>query len=182
MVAPRLLQGAAGRVELPAGDVSGAARCGVLGARRARCGRLPGGGAWTAHATASWSPLPRPRWSTIRRGSRRGALVLASAYCCPRPTGPASDPRPARARQPAERRLVLALVSVTLVGLITSAIAIEQILPGFFAETDGTGRIDTAAAAAAFSLQRGRDRRRRRPREPGETPRSASCTTRGGSR
>jgi len=49
-------------------------------------------------------------------------------------------------------RLVLALVTVTLVGLITSAIAIQQILPGFFAEQTEQ-RIDTAAAAAAFSLQ-----------------------------
>jgi signal transduction histidine kinase len=49
-------------------------------------------------------------------------------------------------------RLVLALVTVTLVGLITSAIAIQQILPGFFAEQTEQ-RIDTAAASAAFSLQ-----------------------------
>jgi signal transduction histidine kinase len=49
-------------------------------------------------------------------------------------------------------RLVLALVTVTLVGLITSAIAIQQILPGFFAEQTEQ-RIATAAASAAFSLQ-----------------------------
>jgi signal transduction histidine kinase len=49
-------------------------------------------------------------------------------------------------------RLVLALVTVTLVGLITSAIAIQQILPGFFAEQTEQ-RLHTAAAAAAFSLQ-----------------------------
>jgi len=49
-------------------------------------------------------------------------------------------------------RLVLALVTVTLVGLITSAIAIQQILPGFFAEQTEQ-RIDTARDAAAFSLQ-----------------------------
>ncbi len=49
-------------------------------------------------------------------------------------------------------RLVLALVTVTLVGLITSGIAIQQILPGFFAEQTEQ-RIDTAAASAAFSLQ-----------------------------
>ena len=49
-------------------------------------------------------------------------------------------------------RLVLALAIVALVGLITSAIAIQQILPGFLAEQTRQ-RIDTAAASAGFSLQ-----------------------------
>jgi signal transduction histidine kinase len=49
-------------------------------------------------------------------------------------------------------RLVLALVTVTLVGLITSGIAIQQILPGFFAEQTQQ-RIETALGSARFSLQ-----------------------------
>ena len=49
-------------------------------------------------------------------------------------------------------RLVLALATVALVGLITSAIAIQQILPGFLAEQTRQ-RIDTAAASTGFSLQ-----------------------------
>ena len=49
-------------------------------------------------------------------------------------------------------RLVLALAIVALVGLITSGVAIQQILPGFFAEQTEQ-RIDTAAASTGFSLQ-----------------------------
>jgi signal transduction histidine kinase len=49
-------------------------------------------------------------------------------------------------------RLVFATSLVALVGLLTSGIAIQQILPGFFTEQTEQ-RIDTAAAAAAFSLQ-----------------------------
>jgi signal transduction histidine kinase len=49
-------------------------------------------------------------------------------------------------------RLVLTLVTVTLVGLITSGIAIQQILPGFFI-VQAEQRIDDAAASTAFSLQ-----------------------------
>jgi signal transduction histidine kinase len=49
-------------------------------------------------------------------------------------------------------RLVLALVTVTLVGLITSAIAIQQILPGFFAEQTEQ-RVKDAAASAGLSLR-----------------------------
>ena len=49
-------------------------------------------------------------------------------------------------------RLVLALAIVALVSLITSGIAIQQILPGFLAEQTRQ-RIDTAAASTGFSLQ-----------------------------
>jgi signal transduction histidine kinase len=49
-------------------------------------------------------------------------------------------------------RLVLALAVVALVGLITSGIAIQQILPGFFAEQTRQ-RIETAAASTGFSLR-----------------------------
>jgi signal transduction histidine kinase len=49
-------------------------------------------------------------------------------------------------------RLILALMTVTLVGLITSGIAIQQILPGFFV-VQTEQRIDDAAASTAFSLQ-----------------------------
>ena len=49
-------------------------------------------------------------------------------------------------------RLVLTLMTVTLVGLITSGIAIQQILPSYFAEQTRQ-RTRDAAASAAFSLQ-----------------------------
>ncbi len=49
-------------------------------------------------------------------------------------------------------RLVLALAIVALVALITSGIAIQQILPGFFAEQTEQ-RIQTAAASTALSLR-----------------------------
>jgi len=49
-------------------------------------------------------------------------------------------------------RLVLALAVVALVGLLTSGIAIQQILPGFFAEQTEQ-RVDTAAASTGLSLQ-----------------------------
>jgi signal transduction histidine kinase len=71
---------------------------------------------------------PTPDWSTF---DPRGLPALASRL---------------------NVRLVLTLVIVTLVGLITSGIAIQQILPGFFAEQTEQ-RVDTAAASTAFSLQ-----------------------------
>jgi len=49
-------------------------------------------------------------------------------------------------------RLVLALVAVTLVGLITSGVAISQILPGYFIEQT-TQRLETAASATGIDLQ-----------------------------
>src|SRR6188472_4195181 len=49
-------------------------------------------------------------------------------------------------------RLGLALVTVTLVGLITSAIAIQQILPGFSTEQTEQ-RVKDAAASAGLSLR-----------------------------
>ncbi len=49
-------------------------------------------------------------------------------------------------------RLVLALAIVALVGLITSGIAIQQILPGFFAE-QVEQRVETASVSTGLSLQ-----------------------------
>ena len=49
-------------------------------------------------------------------------------------------------------RLVLALAIVALVGLLTSGVAIQQILPGFFIEQTEQ-RVDTAVDATALSLQ-----------------------------
>jgi signal transduction histidine kinase len=49
-------------------------------------------------------------------------------------------------------RLVLALAAVTLVGLITSGVAISQILPGYFIEQT-TQRLKTAASATGIDLQ-----------------------------
>ena len=49
-------------------------------------------------------------------------------------------------------RLVLALAAVTLVGLVTSGVAISQILPGYFIEQQEQ-RLGTAAGAAAIDLQ-----------------------------
>ena len=49
-------------------------------------------------------------------------------------------------------RLVITLAIVALVGLMTSGIAITQILPGFFAEQTQE-RIQTAAASTALQLQ-----------------------------
>lgn len=49
-------------------------------------------------------------------------------------------------------RLVLALAAVTLVGLVTSGVAISQILPGYFIEQTRQ-RLETAAGATAIDLQ-----------------------------
>jgi signal transduction histidine kinase len=49
-------------------------------------------------------------------------------------------------------RLVLALVTVTLVGLITSGIAIQQILPGYFSQQTQQ-RMNDAVASTAVLLQ-----------------------------
>lgn len=49
-------------------------------------------------------------------------------------------------------RLVLALAAVTLVGLVTSGVAISQILPGYFIEQTRQ-RVETAAGATAIDLQ-----------------------------
>ena len=49
-------------------------------------------------------------------------------------------------------RLVLALALVTLVGLLTSGIAIPQILPGYFAQQTEQ-RIEDATASTALSLR-----------------------------
>ncbi len=49
-------------------------------------------------------------------------------------------------------RLVLALAAVTLVGLVTSGVAISQILPGYFIEQT-TQRLETAAAATGIDMQ-----------------------------
>ena len=49
-------------------------------------------------------------------------------------------------------RLVLAIAIVTLVALLTSGIAIQQILPGYFAEQTEE-QIQTAAASAALALR-----------------------------
>ncbi len=49
-------------------------------------------------------------------------------------------------------RLVLALAVVTLVGLVTSGLAISQILPGYFIEQTRQ-RVETATGATAIDLQ-----------------------------
>ena len=49
-------------------------------------------------------------------------------------------------------RLVLALAAVTLVGLVTSGVAISQILPGYFIEQTRQ-RVETAVGATAVDLQ-----------------------------
>jgi signal transduction histidine kinase len=49
-------------------------------------------------------------------------------------------------------RLILVLGAVTLVALVTSGIAISQILPGYFIEQT-TQRLETAAAATGIDLQ-----------------------------
>jgi len=49
-------------------------------------------------------------------------------------------------------RLVLALAVVTLVGLVTSGVAISQILPGYFIEQTRQ-RLETAVGATAVDLQ-----------------------------
>ena len=49
-------------------------------------------------------------------------------------------------------RLVLAIGSVALVGLIVSALAINQILPGYFAEQT-TERLETASGATGLLMQ-----------------------------
>jgi signal transduction histidine kinase len=49
-------------------------------------------------------------------------------------------------------RIVLALAAVTLVGLVTSGVAISQILPGYFIEQTRQ-RVETAVGATAVDLQ-----------------------------
>ena len=63
------------------------------------------------------------------------------------------DPRgPAAFFQRLNIRLVLAIAFVTLVGLLTSGVAISQILPGFFLEQTEE-RMQTAAGATGISLR-----------------------------
>lgn len=51
-------------------------------------------------------------------------------------------------------RMIFVLAAVTLVALLTSGVAISQILPGYFIEQASQG-LNTAAAAAAIDLQQG---------------------------
>jgi signal transduction histidine kinase len=85
--------------------------------------------------------MPSPRTDAATRRSR--PTLEWSSF----------DPRsiPALASR-LNTRLVLALALVTLVGLLTSGIAIQQILPGYFAEQT-QNRIQTAAASTALSLR-----------------------------
>jgi signal transduction histidine kinase len=66
---------------------------------------------------------------------------------------PGVDPRGIRdVARGLNARLVLALAAVTLVGLLTSGVAISQILPGYFIE-QSSQQMATAANAAAVDLQ-----------------------------
>jgi signal transduction histidine kinase len=68
------------------------------------------------------------------------------------------DPRGlARLAQRLNIRLVLALALVALVGLVTSGLAISQILPGFFAEQTRE-RVQTIAASTGLLLRQETDR------------------------
>jgi len=71
----------------------------------------------------------------------------------PEPTGRLHLPRGwAAVFQRLNTRLVLAIGSVALVGLIVSAIAINQILPGYFAEQT-TERLQTAGGATGLLMR-----------------------------
>ena len=158
-----------------------AARAGPRLRRRPRAGRADDQRPHQPHprqgrarpVAASLHPDGEGRRLCLRRGLTRRRVVAVE------PDWSSFDPRglPALASR-LNVRLVLALVTVTLVGLIMSAIAIQQILPGFFAEQTEQ-RIDTASGRGRVLDLQGAVTRVGNDPETRRMPRSASCATRG---